>query len=41
VTDFKRLFISRLDAELDPRGIIRFLGDQLGNKDKAAKSKKS
>jgi hypothetical protein len=39
VTDFKRLFISRLDAELDPRGIIRFLKDQLGHKGKVAKLK--
>jgi hypothetical protein len=41
VTDFKKLFISRLDSELDPRGIIGFLKSQLGTKGKVAKLKKS
>jgi hypothetical protein len=39
VTDFKKLFISRLDSELDPQGIIRFLKDQLGAKGAVAKLK--
>jgi hypothetical protein len=39
VADFKRLFIARLDSELDPRGLVRFLKEQLGTKGKAAKLK--
>ncbi len=41
VQDFKRLFISRLDSELDPRGIVRFLKEQLGPKGTVAKLKSS
>jgi hypothetical protein len=41
VTGFKKLFISRLDSELDPRGIVRFLKDQLGTKGTMAKLKRS
>jgi hypothetical protein len=39
VTGLKKLFISRLDSELDPRGIVRFLKDHLGTKGAATKLK--
>jgi hypothetical protein len=39
VTEFKKLFIYRLDSELDPQGIVRFLKDQLGNRAAVAKWK--
>jgi hypothetical protein len=39
VTDFKRQFISDVQSELDPRGLVRFLKEHLGNKGNVANSK--
>jgi hypothetical protein len=40
VTDYKREFISRVQSELDPRGLAKFLNEALpGNKANVAKSK--